>query len=105
MAKKTNIFLSIKNKVKSVDPSATIILYGSYARGDNKADSDIDLLILLNKDHLSFKDKKDIKYPLYDIEFETGHIISPMVLSQNDWEKKYKITPFYENIKREGIIL
>lgn len=105
MVKKTNIFLSIKNKVKSVDPSATKILYGSYARGDNKDDSDIDLLILLSKDYLSFKDKKDIKYSLYDIEFETGQIISPLVISQNDWESRYKITPFYDNIKREGIIL
>jgi len=31
-------------------PDATIILYGSFARGDHRADSDIDLLILLNQD-------------------------------------------------------
>lgn len=49
--------------------------------------------------------KKDIKYPLYDIEFETGRIISPLVLSRHDWESRHKITPFYENVTNEGVIL
>jgi predicted nucleotidyltransferase len=99
------ILLLIRNKVKSVDPTAKVILYGSFARGENKPDSDIDLLILVDKYQLSLKDKKDIKYPLYDIEFQTGRIISPLVLSSFEWESKHKITPFYYNIKKEGIEL
>ena len=31
----------IKNAVHKVEPKATIILYGSRARGDNKPDSDL----------------------------------------------------------------
>jgi predicted nucleotidyltransferase len=95
----------IKNLVKSTEPDATIILYGSYARGDNRKDSDLDLLILLDKDKITREDEKKVKYPLYDIEFETGQIISPLVISKKDWETRHKITPFYDNIRREGVIL
>jgi len=86
-------------------PDATIILYGSFARGDHRADSDVDLLILLNQDQVSRQDEKRIKYPLYELEFETGQIISPIVLSKSTWEHKHRITPFYENVTREGIVL
>ncbi|MQY80496.1 MAG: nucleotidyltransferase domain-containing protein [Bacteroidetes bacterium] len=100
-----DILLTIKDSVKSIDPTATVILYGSFARGDNDQNSDIDLLILLEKERLTRDDEKRIKYPLYDIEFETGQIISPLVLSKYDWESRHKITPFYENVTNEGVIL
>ena len=102
---KNYILRMIKDSVESIDPSATIILYGSFARGDNNPDSDIDILILLDKVVLTRDDKKRMKYPLYDIEFETGQIISPLVLSKQDWESRHRITPFYENVTNEGVIL
>jgi len=95
----------IKNSVRTIDPTATVILYGSYARGDFKKESDVDLLILIDKDSITRGDENKIKYPLYEIEFETGQIISPLVLTKKDWESRHKITPFYENINREGIVL
>lgn len=95
----------IIDSVKTTEPNATMILYGSYARGDNRKDSDIDLLILLDKDKITRIDEKRIKYPLYEIEFETGQIISPLVLSKQDWESRHRITPFYENVNQEGIVL
>jgi uncharacterized protein len=105
MRLKNDILLSIKNTIRSVEPTATVILYGSFARGENKSDSDIDLLILIDKEKLSFEDKKRIKYPLYEIEFQTGQIISPLVFSRIDWESRHKITPFYENVLKEGVAL
>jgi uncharacterized protein len=105
MIQKTDILILIKSSVKSVDPKATVILYGSFARGDEKQNSDIDVLILVDNDNLTREDKKRIKYPLYDIEFDTGRIISPLVLSRKDWETRHCITPFYENVSREGVML
>lgn len=102
---KNDILHLIKETVKAVDSTATIILYGSFARGDDNPNSDIDLLILLDKEQLSPKDKKSIKYPLYEIEFDTGRIISPLVLSRSDWESRHRITPFYESVVNEGITL
>ena len=102
MIRQDDILLSIKNTVRSIDPTATVILYGSFARGDNNKNSDIDLIILIDKEKLTPQDSKKIKYPLYDIEFETGQIISPLVLTRKDWETRHKITPFYENVTRDG---
>jgi predicted nucleotidyltransferase len=93
-----DILSSIKSTVRSIDPTATVILYGSFARGDNNKDSDIDLLILVDKHSLTPQESKKITYPLYDIEFETGQIISPLVLTRTDWETRHRITPFYENV-------
>lgn len=105
MIQKKDILSSIKSTIYSIDPKAIVILYGSYARGDNNPDSDIDLLILLEKDKLTAEDKVNISYPLYDIEFETGQLISPLVLSRTEWETRHRITPFYENVTKEGVKL
>ncbi len=105
MINKNEILQMIKKSVKTSDPDATLILYGSYARGDYNEESDIDLLILIDKDKVTRDDKIKITYPLYDIFFETGIIISSIVFSRNFWQTKHMVTPFYENVNREGIVL
>jgi predicted nucleotidyltransferase len=105
MITNSDLIHKIKDTIKSIAPKATVILYGSFARGDNRFDSDLDVLILLDKDKITREDEKSISYPLYDIEFDTGQVISPLVLSKSDWEKRHRITPFYENIKKDGVVL
>lgn len=100
-----NIILKIKQLVSLSEPTATVILFGSYARGENNKYSDFDILILVDIDKVSYSDEKRIKDPLYDLEFETGKVISPVIISRKDWEKRHSITPFYKNIKAEGISL
>jgi uncharacterized protein len=102
---KNKILQLIKASVLATEPTATLILYGSHARGDNKDDSDIDILVLVDKEPVTRQDQKRLQYPLYEIEFETGTIISPLVFSKKDWETKHKITPFYENIVKEEKLL
>jgi predicted nucleotidyltransferase len=105
MKLKENIIRLIKTTVSKTDPNAILLLYGSYARGDYNDFSDIDLLILIDKDKITRNDEKRMKYPLYDIEFKTGTIISPIVYSKKDWETRHRVTPFYENVNKEGKIL
>ena len=100
-----NILVRIKQLVSLSEPSASVILFGSFARGESNKHSDIDILILVDKDKVTYLDEKRIKDPLYDLEFETGKIISPVIFSRMDWEKRHFITPFYRNIKMEGIPL
>lgn len=59
----------------------------------------------MKKDKITYDDEIKITYPLYDLEFETGELISPMVYSEKEWNSKYKNTPFYQNIMQEGKLL
>ncbi len=99
------LFERIKKTVQSVVPSADIILYGSYARGEQKEESDIDLLILVNNNCLSYEERKKISYPLFNLETEVGITISPLIYDKNTWENKHYVTPFYKNVKADGILL
>ena len=105
MAKSVDILIAIKKLVEERDSSAKIYLYGSRAKGNAKKDSDWDLLILLNRDKITSEIENDITYPLYDLEFETGEIISPMVYTQKEWITKYSITSFYKNVMKEGHLI
>jgi len=101
----SKILNQIKKIVTEQEPRAKIYLYGSRSQGTAKSTSDWDLLILLNKDKISTEDEQKIIYPLYDLEFDTGEVISPMIYSEKEWNTKYKITPFYQNVMREGKLL
>jgi len=53
------IFNEIKSLKRQILPNERLILFGSQARGDEKEDSDWDLVILLNKDKINFKEDND----------------------------------------------
>ena len=97
------IILRIKEALHRNEPGLQIVLFGSEARGDARADSDIDLLLLVDKEPVTLADKMALTAPLYDIELETGIQINPIVESLRKWGKRF--TPFYENVIKEGILL
>jgi uncharacterized protein len=88
--------------VHEVDPDAEVYLFGSRARGDFKKDSDWDLLILTNYP-VTLKDEQRFRHHLIPLELETGEAFSTFVYEKLDWETRHKITPFYQNVTREGI--
>jgi predicted nucleotidyltransferase len=98
------IITLIRKKVKETDPEAEVILYGSRARQDDKKGSDWDLLILTHYS-VSFREEQAFRHHLYDIELETGEIISTFVYSKMAWEREHSLTPLYQEISREGIVL
>lgn len=102
---KNSVLDTITKIIYSKDPEAEAFLFGSRARGDNRHESDWDILILI--DSLNVTNEIDDKFrnDLYDLEIESGQIISTFIYSKDYWQKKLKFTPFYNNIKKEGIRL
>jgi len=102
--KDTNIASRIRTEIKRIDPKAKVVLFGSRARGDARKDSDWDLLILI--DSLNIRESEDLfRDKIYDLELETGEIISMFVYNNKDWTSRHKITPLYKSIKKEGVVL
>jgi len=99
------LMAGIKSAVQAAAPGASVILFGSYARGDNSVDSDIDLLVLLDSEKVTYDDRVRITHSLFPLELESGIHISPLLRSRRQWEDKQVITPFYRNVIREGILL
>ena len=95
----------IRQTIRGTEPTATAILYGSEARGDARADSDIDVLILLEGDKRDFRREEELSGALYDLELNTGVLISPMIILRKQWENRPFKTPFYVNVMNEGIKL
>lgn len=81
-----------------------MVLYGSYARGDFKQDSDIDIMILadmLPEEISSYADKVyDITY---DFETQYGLEINPSVQSMRTYAQWKNVYPFFINIEKEGV--
>jgi uncharacterized protein len=105
MDRPKNIMLKlIKKQVKSIDPGADIILYGSRARGDERADSDWDILILVDS-KVDVETEKTFRHNLYDIELEFGESLSTFVFNKHDWNSNHWMTAYYKNVSDQGIAI
>ncbi len=105
MSKKEQILQKLIGVINKTAPDSEMYLYGSQARGDSNKLSDWDLLILLNSQRISFDLETKLMDEFYDVELETGEIISPLIYSKNDWNDNHSITPLFKIIKKQGVRL
>jgi uncharacterized protein len=105
MTKYDKILLRIKEVVNLTAPNSDIYLFGSRARGNFKSHSDWDLLILLNLQNISFDFETEIMDKFYELEIETGEVISPLIYTKTDWNENHSFTPLFENVQKEGVRL
>jgi predicted nucleotidyltransferase len=88
---------SLVSNLREVYPNASIILYGSCARGEDEPHSDIDLLIISGR-------KERMEFSVF--EKHLGRKINTLVFEPYEWEEKAKKDrAFYERILIDGIPL
>jgi len=92
----------VKKLIKTHDPEAQVILFGSRARGDYHPASDWDLLILIS-DHLYSKAfKYQLWNELYQLELDNEVVINSLIRAKKEWAKR-SITSLHDTITKEGI--
>ena len=91
-------------KEKYGDKIEKIILFGSYARGEAKRESDIDVLVITKRKDLALE--RNIIDLSFEILIEFSVDVSPKVYSREevDAERKLK-SPFILEIEQEGVAL
>jgi predicted nucleotidyltransferase len=105
MSKRDQILQLIIKVVDKNAPDSEVYLYGSQARGNAKKFSDWDLLILLDSHKVPFEFETKFMDEFYELELQTGEIISPLIYSKKEWNSNYSITPLFEKIQKEGVKL
>ena len=78
-----------------------VVLYGSEARGDSGADSDVDVLVLLEEPVDGGRDLEANLDALYPLSLEIGRRISAKPVSAKEYETID--CPLYRVARREGI--
>ena len=83
-----------------------VILYGSYARGDYRDDSDIDIMILLDLSDMDIKQyRHELSGETFDFNMDHDLDIKPIAKSEAHFNKWIMNYPFYSNIHKEGVVL
>ena len=99
-----DILKKVKAYIQAIEPQAEIILFGSRARGEGRPDSDWDILIL-TPGEANLQMEQLFRHKLFELELEYGQAISTFLFSKSDWNTRHRITPLYQSVEKEGIVL
>ncbi len=81
-----------------------IILYGSYSRGEQTEESDVDIALLLKDGNTEEMHDKMVNV-VVDYELDLDLTLSVVPIDYDQFHAWKKTLPFYKNIDKEGIIL
>lgn len=92
----------ISERLKKEYNAEKVILYGSYARGEAKEDSDVDLLVVAPTTEDFFERIAMVKTIVHDLRY--GPPFSPIVLTKQELEERI-VDQFIEEILKTGVEL
>ena len=101
----SQVINNIKQVAKTVLPKGSAVyLYGSRARGDYHKGSDWDLLLLLDKSDIHYKEKENLEFPFVDMGWDIGEDVSARVFTKDQWHHGPH-SLFYYNVEQDKQLL
>lgn len=83
---------------------AELVLFGSYARGDQHEESDIDFAVVLNDTHFrTSNDRQKTSKIGSRLSLKYGLMISSLVINLH--KKQTSMQGVYKDIRKEGIVV
>ena len=99
------LLLALKRTIQRFLPTATVLLYGSVARGTQDPESDYDVLILTDPP-VSRQEESRIEDKIYEFELEHGVILSTVYCARSRWDEPIvRVSPFHGEVERDAILL
>lgn len=100
-----SVLASLNQKVRQIYDArlAKIILYGSYARGTQNLDSDIDIMVILKDTELPSEKVGVIGLLITEMKEQFNVLISIMPVTLQRYSESQRL--FYKNVRKEGIVI
>lgn len=94
----------ISERLKKDYNAEKVILFGSYARGEETEDSDVDLLVIAHRKENFFERRASAKRLIRDLR--NGLSVAPIVLTPEETEKRKNVgDQFIIDILKNGVNL
>jgi len=81
-----------------------VVIYGSYARGEETEESDVDIALILNEG-----ETEDLHDAMTDIvvdnELNLNKTLSVVTIENDNYVAWKKVLPFYKNLDKEGAVI
>lgn len=98
-----NIVKELKVKISEEYDVKEMRLFGSSARGDHRADSDIDVFIILP--NVNRQIEENLFDIAYDLELKHDCLIDLIIFSDDIVKDHYSSVPIYQKVLKEGAII
>lgn len=94
--------LQAARSLKSELPVSKVILFGSKARGQGDAYSDLDILVILSCP-VTARLRETVSEKLAQINLENDVVLSSVVVWEQDWtDGLVRYMPIYAEVQRDG---
>ena len=96
--------LNISERLKREYNAEKVILFGSYARGEETIDSDVDILVIAPTKERMIDRMASVSRIIRDLR--NGLPISPIVLTPEEFRRKLDVgDAFIQTVVEEGVVL
>ena len=100
------MYLELVSGILRALPSQVIriVLYGSVAKGTSTPESDVDIAVFVHA-RLDAEMEDRLSDVVVDMNLKYDKVFSVIDIDNETYQKWRGVTPFYQNVDREGVVL